>query len=64
MPNSGPTDNETFKEPVADRAPTPEEERAADEAAVRVDVDEVAEHYEEMTELGAKVRGEGQIDAD
>lgn len=49
-------------EPTADRMPTPDEERAAERAADRVDVDAVAEHYEEMTELGANVRGEGEIE--
>lgn len=48
--------------PQPDRAPTVDEEAAADEASASVDVDRVAEHYEEMTELGADVRGEGQIE--
>jgi hypothetical protein len=42
--------------------PTPEEERAAEKAAVDVDLDKVAEHEREMLELGANVRGEGQIE--
>lgn len=46
----------------ADREPTAAEERAADEAAKDVDVDSVAEHFEEMTELGAQVEGEGRIE--
>jgi len=41
--------------------PTPEEERQAEEAAADVDVEQVAEHYEEMTEKGANAKGEGQI---
>ena len=55
---------ESFGEPAADRPPTDDEARAADAAAVDVDVDTVAEHYEEMTEIGADVRGEGQIEPD
>jgi hypothetical protein len=42
----------------ADRRPTPEEERRAEES----DLDpSVAEHYREMTEIGAEVKGEGSI---
>lgn len=44
----------------ADRGPTPEEERLADESAGSVDP-EVGEHYREMNEIGAEVRGEGEI---
>ena len=51
-----------LREPGADRMPTTDEARAAERAATEVDVDQVAEHYEEMTERGAKVRGEGQIE--
>ncbi len=58
--NNEPT--ETFTEPGADRAPTPEEEQAAETAAKSVDMDEVAEHYEEMIERGAHVQGEGQVE--
>lgn len=44
----------------ADRAPTPDEERAAP-----TEVDPaVAEEYREATERGAKVQGEGQISPD
>jgi hypothetical protein len=40
------------------REPTPDEEEAAD----RNEPDEeVAEHYEAMTERGAKQRGEGRV---
>ena len=45
----------------ADRPPTEEEERLADEAARSVDP-EVGEHFKEMDEIGADVKGEGQID--
>ena len=55
---------ESFGEPAADRPPTDDEARAADAAAADVDVDNVAAHYEEMTEIGADVRGEGQIEPD
>ncbi len=54
------------KEPVTgakpDRPPTEAEERAAEAAAKDVDLDKVAENYEEMIEVGADVEGEGQID--
>ncbi len=44
----------------ADREPTEAESRAAES---RGPVDgSVAEHFEEMNELGAQVEGEGQID--
>ena len=56
--------DETFHEPVADREPTADEERAAERAAEGVDVDEVAENYEHMSELGANGRGEGQVEPD
>jgi hypothetical protein len=45
----------------ADRAPTDDESSAADAAASGVNVDEVGEHFEEMSEIGANVKGEGQI---
>lgn len=47
--------------PQPDRMPTDEEERAAERAAQDVDLDEVAAHEEEMTKLGANVKGEGEI---
>lgn len=53
---------ERFHEPVADRAPTQEEERAAERAAQSVDVEETAEHFEEAARIGANVRGEGEIE--
>ena len=44
---------------------TPEEEAAADRAfddpELSGDHQEVARHYREMTELGANVKGEGQL---
>ena len=52
---------ESFTEPTADRAPTDEEEAAAERAADDVDVDEVARHYEDAMETGANVKGEGEI---
>lgn len=45
---------------TADRPPTPEEERLAEQAASDVTPD-VGEHFQEMAEIGADVRGEGQI---
>ena len=48
---------ETFTEPTADRPPTDAERSAAD-----VDVERVAEHYEEAAETGAHVEGEGEIE--
>jgi hypothetical protein len=53
-----------FTSPSADRAPTAEEERVADQVAADVDLDRVAEHYEDAMETGAHVRGEGQIEPD
>lgn len=47
-----------------DRMPTPDEERAAEQAAADVDVDEVGEHYQDMAQKGADVRGEGEIEPD
>jgi hypothetical protein len=44
---------------VADRAPTPEEERLAEENELDP---KVAEAYEAANERGANVKGEGQID--
>ena len=42
----------------ADRMPTPEEERIADDLELDPDV---AEAYEDAIERGANVKGEGQI---
>ena len=55
---------EEFKAGVADREPTPDEESAAERALPEVDVDAVADEYQHMTDLGAHVRGEGQIEPD
>lgn len=49
---------------AADRPPTAEEERAAERAASDVDLERVAEHYEDMTNIGAHVRGEGEVEPD
>jgi hypothetical protein len=43
----------------ADRAPTPEEEAAAERVAHSAD-EAVAEHYEDMFEKGAAQEGEGK----
>jgi hypothetical protein len=49
---------------TADRAPTSEEEAAADKSkeAFAQDSDSVAEHYEEMSDIGANVKGEGAVE--
>jgi hypothetical protein len=54
--------DDTFPTPGPDRMPTPDEEKAAERAADDVDVDAVADHFEDMMDKGAHVRGEGQID--
>jgi hypothetical protein len=49
----------------SDRPPTEDEEREAALAKEKISADEardVAEHYEEMTRLGANDKGEGRID--
>jgi hypothetical protein len=48
---------------MADRAPTEEEERLADESASRFagDAATVAEHERDMAETGAEEKGEGRI---
>jgi hypothetical protein len=53
---------EEFRDPMPDRPPTPAEERAAEEGSRDVDTDRVEEHFREMTERGAHVQGEGQIE--
>jgi hypothetical protein len=50
---------DSAKQGRADRMPTPEEEREADKLEVD---DEVAANYKEAIEIGADVKGEGQID--
>ena len=54
---------EAGKSHTADRPPTSEEEAAAERKRAELDADreDVAEHYEEMTELGAHAKGEGEI---
>jgi hypothetical protein len=49
---------------TADRAPTSEEEAAAERSTEKfaADKEAVAEHYEEMSDLGAKIKGEGEIE--
>ncbi|HWE68487.1 MAG TPA: hypothetical protein VG298_17740 [Acidimicrobiales bacterium] len=49
---------------IADRAPTAEEEVAAERgrSSFGADRESVAEHYDEMTEIGAKVKGEGEVE--
>ena len=44
--------------------PTSEEDEAAERGrqATEQDARSVADHYTEMTEIGAKVRGEGEIE--
>jgi|HubBroStandDraft_3_1064219.scaffolds.fasta_scaffold857146_2 hypothetical protein len=48
---------------VADRAPTDEEERLADESRNRYagEAESVAEHERSMNEIGADEKGEGRI---
>lgn len=60
--DSAPSDGEEFIDAQPDRPPTPAEESAAERAAQDVDIAEVGKHYDEMTERGANVAGEGQID--
>jgi hypothetical protein len=62
-PNQHPGDEgERLVPPQADRAPTPEEEQAAERAASGVDLGAVTPHEKEMAERGAHVKGEGQIE--
>jgi hypothetical protein len=48
----------------ADRQPSKEEEAAAEESRKKFEGDEaeVAAHYKEMADLGAKDKGEGRIE--
>ncbi len=48
----------------ADRPPTADEEAAADRSrrAFADDSERVEEHYEEMSDMGAHVKGEGSIE--
>jgi hypothetical protein len=54
-------DTESFPPASAGRPPTSDEAAAAERAADDVDIAQVAEHYQEMTELGKNVRGEGAV---
>jgi hypothetical protein len=56
-------EKDATKHAGADREPTAEEATAAEEAERELegDVGSVAEHYEEMSHLGAEVKGEGEI---
>jgi hypothetical protein len=49
---------------IADRAPTDEEEAAAEGAAEKFkgDREEAAAHYEELSDIGAHVKGEGRVE--
>ncbi len=58
------SETEGFRDAGPDRAPTRAEEEAAEAIAEEIDVETVAEEYEHMTELGANVKGEGQIEPD
>jgi hypothetical protein len=48
--------------PEADREPTEDAKKAAETAAKAVDLERVAQHYEQLAELGAKVKGDGQVE--
>ncbi len=62
MTNKNPTAAQDAQRPAgADRPPTPEEERVAEEVAADVDVAEVTAHEKEMAERGKNQKGEGQI---
>lgn len=50
-----------FTEVSAGPVPTAAEEAAAERAKDDVDLDRVAEHYEDMTEKGKNVEGEGDV---
>jgi hypothetical protein len=57
-------ESDADRNPAADRAGTKEEENAADAAYAASDAQErrdVADHEEEMMEIGAHVKGEGEI---
>lgn len=61
MSQDHPEQHEEFTAPEADRAPTPDEARAADAAARAVDVQRVGEHFQDMAATGASVKGEGAL---
>ena len=52
------------QEHKADRAPTSEEEAAAERSleSLGEDREDVASHYEEMTDIGAHAKGEGAVE--
>ncbi len=52
-------ERDAHRTPGADRMPTPEEERLAEQQKVPPGT---AEHYEEMARIGADQKGEGRID--
>lgn len=45
-----------------DGEPTPDQESAADRGAAAVDIESVKAHEDEMNELGANVKGEGEVE--
>jgi hypothetical protein len=49
---------------AADRAPTSEEEAEAERsrATFADDAEKVAEHYQDMNDVGANVKGEGSVE--
>jgi hypothetical protein len=53
---------ENLEMPEADREPTEDAKKAAETAAKAVDLERVAQHYEQLAELGAKVKGDGQVE--
>lgn len=66
-PSSATSDEERIEERTdhdADRPPTKDEAEAAKRGAAETasDAAKVAEHFKEMNERGAHVKGEGQID--
>lgn len=50
-----------FTEVSAGPVPTADEEAAAERAKDEVDLDQVADHYEDMTDKGKNVQGEGDV---
>ena len=52
-----------FTEVSGGPVPTDAEDAAAERARGTVDVDRVAEHYEDMTEKGKNVEGEGDVNS-
>ena len=56
------TEGDRSVPPHADRAPTPDEEAAAEKGAASVDLDSVTAHEQEMADKGKNVKGEGEIE--